>query len=286
MKIGEFLKENFISVGDNVKFLLEKLDLSNDDLLRIIESRIGEPAKMSKSKANTVDPEETIQRYGADTVRLYILFAGPVEKDFEWTEEGLRGAYRFLNRLWELFHKNLDLIKDVRVSKEELSKVQGKAREVRRKTHQTLQKYLKDMEEFSFNTAIAAIMQLVGELSDLKEEEKNPMVLREAFEIVLFMLYPITPHVCEELWQKLGNEKPMVFYPFPEVDPEALRTEAIEIPVQVNGKVRSHITVHPEASQEEVLDVALKDPKISSYVQGKPIKKVFYVKGKLLSLVI
>jgi len=287
MTIGEFLKENKLSVGDNFKFLLEKLGVYQEEFVKKVESAVGESAKMSKSKANTVDPEDMVNSYGADTVRLYILFAGPVEKDFEWTEEGLQGAHRFLKRLWSFFHENLEKLKDLQYTREELSKVKGKAKDVRKKAHQTLKKYLQDMEELSFNTAIAGIMELLNTLQDFKPEtQADYKVLKEALELMLFMLYPITPHICEELWNELGNQKPMVFYTFPQPDPEALKEEEVEVAVQVNGKLKAVIKVPIDAQEDTVKSIALAQEKVAKALENKKLQKVIYVKNKLINLVV
>jgi leucyl-tRNA synthetase len=287
MTIGEFLKENKLSVGDNFKFLLEKLGVYQEEFVKKVESAVGETAKMSKSKANTVDPEDMVNSYGADTVRLYILFAGPVEKDFEWTEEGLQGAHRFLKRLWSFFHENLERLRDLQYTKEELSKVEGKAKDVRKKAHQTLKKYLQDMEELSFNTAIAGIMELLNTLQDFKPEtQADYKVLKEALELTLFMLYPITPHICEELWNELGNQRLMVFYTFPQPDPEALKEEEVEIAVQVNGKLKAVIKVPIDAQEDTVKSIALAQEKVAKALENKKLQKVIYVKNKLINLVV
>ncbi len=287
MKVYEFLKENTISVGDNFVLLLEKLNLKEERYIRRIEQEIGEPAKMSKSKGNTVDPEEAIKKYGADTIRLYILFAGPVEKDFEWTEEGVQGAYRFLRRLWSLFHQHLQGMKEAQYDRKEFATLSGNLKEIRYKTHHTLKKYLSSIEDLSFNTAIAGIMELLNTIQDFQpSNDMDYKVLREAFECILFMLYPITPHICEELWQYLGYNKSMVFYPFPEPDEKALTLEEVEIPVQVNGKLRAVIRVPVDAEETLVKELALKDPRVSQWLNGKELKKVIYVKNKLLNLVV
>ncbi|MFZ8785205.1 class I tRNA ligase family protein [Thermocrinis sp.] len=287
MTIGEFLKENKLSVGDNFKFLLEKLGIYQEEFVKKVESAVGETAKMSKSKANTVDPEDMVNSYGADTVRLYVLFAGPVEKDFEWTEEGLQGAHRFLKRLWGLFHENLERLRDLQYTREELSRVEGVAREVRKKAHQTLKKYLQDMEELSFNTAIAGIMELLNTLQDFKPEtQTDHKVLKEALELILFMLYPITPHICEELWNRLGNQRLMVFYTFPQPDPEALKEEEVEIAVQVNGKLKAVVKVPIDAQEDAVKSIVLAQEKVAKALENKKLQKVVYVKNKLINLVV
>ncbi len=287
MKVKEFLKENAISIGDNFVLLLEKLNLQDERYTKKIEQEIGEPAKMSKSKGNTVDPEEAIKKYGADTVRLYMLFAGPVEKDFEWTEEGVQGAYRFLRRLWNLFYQHIQGMKDATYNREEFANLSGNLKEIRHKTHQTLKKYLSSMKDLSFNTAIASIMELLNMFQDFQTSDNlDYKVLRESLEAILFMLYPITPHICEELWQSLGYDRLMVFYPFPEPDEKALALEELEIPVQVNGKLRAIIRVPVDAEESMVKELALKDPRVSQWLNGKELKKVIYVKNKLLNLVV
>ncbi|HAV40189.1 MAG: class I tRNA ligase family protein [Aquificota bacterium] len=287
MKVKEFLKENNLSIGDNFYLLLNKLGLEKEEYIRALETRIGESAKMSKSKGNTVDPEEAINRYGADTIRLYILFAGPVEKDFEWTEEGVQGAFRFLKRLWNFFHNHLDKIKDISYTREDFLDLSGKPKEIRHKTHQTLKKYLASMEDLSFNTAIAGIMELLNSLQDFEVSSTTDCkVLKESIEIILFMLYPITPHLCEELWQRLGYERLMPYYPFPMPDEKALALEEIDLPVQVNGKLRAVIRVPVDAEESIVKEIALRDQRVSQWINGKELKKVIYIKNKLLNLVV
>ena len=288
MKIKDFLKEHKISVGDNAIFLLEKLGLKDEKLIKFLEREIGESAKMSKSKANVVDPEEAVERYGADTVRLYILFAAPPEQDFEWTDEGIQGAYRFLQRFWNFVNKHLDKIRDLSYTREELRKLQGKAKEVRREIHQTIKEYRRDFEErYQFNTAIAKIMKLLNTLQDFEpKSETDYKVLREGIETITLLLSPITPHIAEEVWEMLGNEGFVVTQPLPEPDEEALKLEEIEIPVQVNGKVRARIKIPADAGEEEVKEIALRDEKVKKYTEGKEIKKVIYVKGRLVNIVV
>ena len=287
MRIKDFLKENSLSVGDNISFLLEKLGIKGD-LLNKIENRIGESAKMSKSKANTVDPEKAIEEYGADTVRLYILFTAPPENDFEWSEEGIRGAYRFLNRLWDFVIKNAEILKELDYKREEFIGIKDKAREVRRKVHSCLQRYLQDIEkDYQFNTAIASAMELFNELSDFKpEDEKDLKVLKEGIEILLLMLAPITPHICEELWSRLGKRNLIVKEELPEVDLHALEREEFEIAVQINGKVRGRIKVREGDDESSVIDKISRDDRLKKYIDGKEIKKIVYIKNKLVNLVV
>ncbi len=288
MKIKDFLKENKLSVGDNVSFLLEKLPVNKEKLLKKLESTIGESAKMSKSKANTVDPEEAIEKYGADTVRLYILFAAPPEQDFEWTEEGIQGAYRFLNRLWNFVTEREELLRSVQYSTDELRKAKNKARELRRTVHEILNGYLRDVEqEFQFNTAIAKAMKLLNELSSYKvSEEIDIKVLKEATEILLLMLSPITPHICSELWERIGNRSLLLNQPMREPDPQALEREEVEIPVQVNGKLRARLRIPYDAEEDTVKSMVLQDERVRKYVDGKELKKFIYIKNKLVNIVL
>ncbi|WP_457600654.1 class I tRNA ligase family protein [Hydrogenivirga sp.] len=288
MKIGDFLKENQLSVGDNVIFLLEKLGIDRDRVLKRLESDIGETAKMSKSKANVVDPEEAVERYGADTVRLYILFAAPPEQDFEWTDEGIQGAYRFLNRLWNFVTEREEWLKETGYAREELRGVKGKAKELRRVIHQTIKEYLTDMEKrFQFNTAIAKIMKLLNELSDYEPEgEEGRKVVKEGTEVLLLLLSPIAPHISEELWHRLGHETLIALEPIPEPDEEALKVEKVEIPVQINGKLRAKVRIPYDADEETAREIALRDDKVKGYLNGKQVKKFVYVKNRLINIVL
>ncbi len=286
--IKEFLQENKLSVGDNVIFLFKALGLEGKVDLKALEKDFGEVAKMSKSKANVVDPESVIEKYGADTVRLYTLFAAPPERDFEWIESGIEGAYRFLNRLWDFVIGNLEGIKDIfyeGIDKEKLSK-EGK--EIRRKTHETIKKFAQEMEKnYQFNTAIASVMELLNALEKFNPQtEEDKKVLKEAVEVMLKLLYPITPHICEELWARLGKETRLYTEPYPTYDEEALKREEVEIPVQVNGKVRGKIVIPFGASQEEAFEIAKGNENIAKYIEGKEIRKIIYIPNKLLNIVV
>jgi len=287
MKIGEFLKENKISIGDNVHLILEKLGIENGDLLKTLESTLGETAKMSKSKGNIVDPEEAVRRWGADTVRLYILFAGPPDQDFEWTDEGIQGAYRFLNRLWNFVTEREDRLRGAKPDSEQLRKVGGKGRDLRREVHTCLRDYLRDMEDrFQLNTAVAQTMKLLNALSDFEpESDEDWLVLGEGVRILLLMLSPFTPHITEDLWQRIGGEGLIAEAGLPEVDEEALKKDRVEIPVQINGKVRSKVEVPVGADEEEVRSVALSDERVRKYTDGKKIKRFIYIKNRLINIV-
>jgi leucyl-tRNA synthetase len=286
--IKELLQEEKLSVGDNVIFLLRALGLEEKVDLKKLEEDFGEVAKMSKSKANVVDPETVIERYGADTVRLYTLFAAPPERDFEWIESGIEGAYRFLNRLWDFVLKQTERVKKFELEGLQPQKLSKRGKEVRRKVHETIKKFASEMEKnYQFNTAIASVMELLNALESFKSENgEDEKVLGEAAEVILKLLYPITPHICEELWSRLGKKSRLYEESYPTYDEEALKREEVQMPVQINGKVRARIVVPFGASQEEVLNAALKEAAVKKYVEGKEIRKVIYVPNKLLNIVV
>ncbi len=288
MKIRDFLKENKLSIGDNMLLLLEKLGVDDKELIKKLEAELGESAKMSKSKGNVVDPEEAIERYGADTVRLYILFAAPPEQDFEWTEEGIQGAYRFLSRLWNFVVEREKELRETKYTEDELRTAQGRARELRRLVHQTIQDYQTDMEKrFQLNTAIAKLMKLLNELGSFEvRSDQDRKVLKEAVEVLLLLLSPMAPHICEELWHRIGKETLIVRENFPKVDREALRVEELEIPVQINGKLRARVRIPYGADEETVKGIVLQDEKVKGYLNGKEVKKFIYVKNKLVNIVV
>ena len=262
-------------------FLLRKHQL--EDIVEDLESKYGEVSKMSKSKLNVVDPDEMIEKYGADATRLYVLFAAPPESEFEWKTEGIEGAYRFLRRVFQFVAENRELFDQ---------EIEGKpskgGKELRRKVHQTLKKVTDELQErFKFNTAIAAIMELFNEISKFKAEidgDKN--VFKEAIEKLIVMLSPFTPHVAEEMWEITGHTTLLAEEKWPEVDESALKVEEVEIPVQVNGKVRGKITIPTDADEETVRELALSNEKIKKYTEGKNIIKFIYVKGRLVNIVV
>ena len=286
--VGSLMRKHHITIGDNAVLLLgvdeiRKFIDNLDELLSELEKKYGEVSKMSKSKLNVVDPDEMIEKYGADATRLYVLFAAPPESEFEWKTEGIEGAYRFLRRVFQFVAENRELF-DQEIEGEP-SKV---GKELRRKVHQTLKKVTDELQErFKFNTAIAAIMELFNEISKFKAEidgDKN--VLKEAIEKLIVMLSPFTPHVAEEMWEITGHTTLLAEEKWPEVDESALKVEEVEIPVQVNGKVRGKITIPADADEETVRELALSNEKIKKYTEGKNIIKFIYVKGRLVNIVV
>ena len=287
MRIGEFLRENKLSIGDNLSLLLQVLGINNDELVKNLETNIGETAKMSKSKGNVVDPEEAVARWGADTVRLYILFAAPPEQDFEWTEEGIQGAYRFLNRLWSFVTEREDTLKSGFSAPFKSGKPGRKAKELRRVIHFCLRDYLRDIEERGqLNTAIAHAMKLLNALLDFHPTSvEDRAILREGTEVLLKMLFPFTPHICEELWQRIGGKGFLTSSTMPSVDEEALIADSFKIPVQVNGKLRTRVIIPAGASEEDVREIVLSDPIVIKHMGGRSVKRFIYVKDKLVNVV-
>jgi leucyl-tRNA synthetase len=246
--------------------------------------------KMSKSKGNVVDPDDMIQAYGADTVRLFCLFASPPEKDLDWSDQGVEGSFRFLSRMWRLVSENLDALKsaDPYRSGSPLSKDLA---QLRRKTHQTIKKVTEDIRErFHFNTAIAAIMELVNLLHQVLDgRTADPMlwpVVREAVEAAIVISSPMVPHISEELWRILGHQELLLNTGWPEWDDQALKAEEMLIVVQINGKLRSKITAPADATDEELEDLSLKDSRIRDFIQGKQVRKVIVVPKKLINIVV
>lgn len=238
-------------------------------------------AKMSKSKGNVVSPDELIERYGADTVRLYTLFIGPPEKDAEWSDRGAEGAYRFLKRLYRLAC-------DVMESKEVASAKGQMDKELTRMTHATIKKVTSDMErDFHFNTAISSVMELVNKIYLVKGEKKDiSKSIKEAVKTTIILLSPFVPHICEELWRKLGEKKSIFRAKWPSFDSEALKTEEVTIVVQVNGKVRSRFTAPLNATEKELKDIVLNDSSIKKWIGSSPLKKFIAIPNKLVNIVI
>jgi leucyl-tRNA synthetase len=244
---------------------------------------------MSKSKGNTVAPDDVIARYGADTLRLYILFAGPPELAMEWSESGIEGPHRFLQQVWRLVDRHAEaLAKDPREAG--FGELPPAARDLRRKVHQTIDKVTRDVEErIQLNTAVAALMELKNEIHRLEAEvagDSGRAALREALETLVLLLNPFTPHVCEEMWMRLGHEGGLVHASWPVFDAEAAREDAVELAVQVNGKVRGRVVVPQGASEEHIRAQALAEPRVAEHVLGKQMVRFVVVPGRLVSVVV
>jgi leucyl-tRNA synthetase len=250
---------------------------------------IKDGAKMSKSKGNVVDPHDLIGKYGADTVRLFSLFAAPPERDLEWSDQGVEGASRFLNKVYRLVLSKMDQMASV--SNQVPEDLDEKSRSLHRKTHQTIRKVTRDMEnEFHFNTAISAVMELVNLMSSLiSDESENDIslpVIKEAVETTLLLLYPMTPHFCSELWEMTGQDKQLEDHSWPSFDSESAKEEEITVVLQVNGKVRSRLIVAPDIDDDELKEMTLQDNKVQKFVADKPIRKVIVVPKKLVNVVV
>ncbi|MFO7305956.1 MAG: leucine--tRNA ligase [Gammaproteobacteria bacterium] len=246
---------------------------------------------MSKSKNNGVDPQELVSKYGADSVRLFMMFKAPPEDTLEWSDEGVEGAARFMRRLWRIVYEHVQQRERQAgaVPSLEPSKLTEAQRAVRRAAHSTLVKVTDDIgRRRVFNTAIAAVMELLNTLSKFDDDSPQGQAIRhEALELVVQMLSPIVPHACQALWEALGHEgDALIDRPWPKPDPAALVQEEIEIVVQVNGKLRGRVTVPAQATEDEVRSAALAAPNVQKWTEGKPIRKVIVVKGRLVNIVI
>ncbi len=237
-------------------------------------------AKMSKSKGNTVDPQEMIEEYGADTVRLFMMFAAPPEQSLEWNDSGVEGAFRFLKRLWRLVAEHVEAGNTGTLDPASLDDA-GKA--LRRKTHETIQKVSDDFHRrHTFNTAIAAVMELINEVSKF---DGDAAVKHEALEAAVLVLAPITPHASHALWQALGHDEAVLNAAWPQVDESALVKDSLELVVQVNGKVRAKLEVPANADKDTVENLAKAEPNVQKFTDGKTIRKVIVVPGKLVNIV-
>jgi leucyl-tRNA synthetase len=246
---------------------------------------------MSKSKRNVIDPQEMVDRYGADTVRMFCLFASPPERDLEWSEQGVEGSHRFLNRVWRLVTENLERLRASAVYDGEGEPAEP-FRSLHRKTHRTIQKVTADIEDrFHFNTAISAVMELMNDVSRILGEGPDPgeegwPVIREALEAAVVLLSPVVPHITEELWSLLGREENLLSVSWPRYRAEALEVETRTVVLQVNGKLRSRIEVAADAGREELEKAALADERVRKFVGDRVVKKVIVVPGKLVNVVV
>ncbi|MGA3326295.1 MAG: leucine--tRNA ligase [Terriglobia bacterium] len=254
---------------------------------------IKDGAKMSKSKGNVVDPTQMFAKYGADTTRLYMLFAAPPEKDLEWSDAGIEGAFRFLGRVYRLVAKHAVKLQNVRagiLTAEEKASLTPEERRLLRKAHQTLRHVTEDMEErWHFNTDIANTMELVNELTELDAAVEGgkirATVLKTALDFLAAILSLFTPHVADELWEGLGHSEPLLKVPWPAFDAELAAEDEIEYPVQVNGKLRARIHVAASAGEEEIRTKALADEKVIQHLASLQVKKIIVVPQKLVSIV-
>ncbi len=231
----------------------------------------AEVEKMSKSKVNTVNPDHIVERYGADTFRMYEMFLGPVEMSKPWDTKGIEGVHRFLKKLWRLF---FDETKGKLVTEEKATPQELKV------LHRTIKKIEEDTERFSFNTCVSAFMVCVNELTDLKCNK------REVLEPLLILLTPYAPHISEELWKQLGNTTSVLDAAYPKFESSHLVESTKEYPVSINGKLRTTMVLDLAATQEQVQEVVLGNEVVQKWMEGKPLKKLIFVKGKMINVVI
>jgi leucyl-tRNA synthetase len=243
-------------------------------------------AKMSKSKGNTVDPQGLIKQYGADTVRMFVMFAAPPEQSLEWSDSGVEGAYRFLKRLWRQVFLHVENAQTIPVlNKADLT---DKQKSIRRQLHLVLKKANDDYgRRYTFNTVIASNMELINTLSKYSDNSANGQAIKqEVLETILLMLSPIIPHVCKQLWHNLGHENDIVIAPWPKVDESALEQDSIKMMLQVNGKLRGEIVVSVSTNKEEIEKIALADENVMRFVEDKAIKKIIVVPKRLVNIVV
>ena len=240
---------------------------------------------MSKSKGNTVDPQQLIDQYGADTVRLFMMFAAPPEQSLEWSDSGVEGASRFLNRLWKAVAEHVAAGTAPVLDTTALDDAQ---KPLRCKFHETVKKVSDDIgRRYTFNTAIAANMELLNELAKFKDSsDTGRALMQEALEAAVLMLSPIVPHICHALWQALGCSHNVVDCAWPQVDEAALVRDSIELVVQVNGKMRGKIQMAADADDDNIRNAALTESNVLRFIEGKAVRKVIIVPGRLVNLVV
>lgn len=249
-------------------------------------------SKMSKSKNNGVDPQALIEQYGADTLRMFSMFAAPPDQSMEWSDAGVEGANRFIRRLWRLVYSHVSSRPAVKLDKEDISSDQ---QAIRHKVFTTLQKVSDDMSRrYTFNTAIAANMELINELSKFHENSPNAQAIRhEALQLIVLMLSPIIPHVCQALWEQLGaldseneySSTPVMDVPWPEVDESALEQASVQMMIQINGKLRGKVDVALHAEEDHIKELALENENAKRFLEDKTVRKVIVVKGRLINIV-
>ena len=292
---GMVLAESFYKISGGRKNWLSpnEVTITRDSRGRAIgavETATKEPvnlagmAKMSKSKNNGVDPQATIERYGADTVRLFTMFAAPPEQTLEWNDEGVAGASRFLKKLWRVVNEHIRLDQNIPLNPDKLSK---RHKELRRKTHLTINKVDDDYNRRNtFNTAIAAVMELLNEISRHTENDNQSVaVRREALTISVLLLSPIAPHITHSLWQLLGHNGAVANATWPSADASVLERDSMQLVVQVNGKVRGKIELCVDADKSQIEKLALQDENARRFFEGLDIKKLIVVPGKLVNIV-
>jgi len=278
--------------GENSEKIIDWVVLKHDELEKYpADQVVWRWARMSKSKGNVVTPDDMTERYGADSLRVYEMFVAPFEDDVHWSEEGIQGSHRFVTRVWRWLQAALPLYRrdwrqclPVAAAPEE--------RHVRRKLHQTVQKVGAQIATFQFNTAVAAIMELLNEIfayAPLDREtlaaDRAPAVVSELAETLTLLMAPLAPHLAEEVWQQLGNDDSVYRAPWPIFDPGVAAAEAVNVMVQINGKIKDKVTVPLDCDEETVKAAALAGEKIRQLLSGRQVVKMIFIKNKMLSIV-
>lgn len=246
-------------------------------------------AAMSKSKGNVVDPDVMLAEFGADALRLFILFAAPPEKEFAWNEKGIEGCFRFLNRIWSLFHEQLDIFDEAISVNEEQTK-EDVTKPLKVKMHQTIKKVSEDIEKrYHLNTAISSIMEFFNlirrETELLRKSKEGKKLLREALEKLILLLSPFAPHICEEINERMGSRDLLVHAQWPSFDPNLAKEETVTIVVQINGRLRDRFEVERDFPEDDIKKKALSLSRIQNLIEGKEIRKIIYVENKLVNIV-
>jgi leucyl-tRNA synthetase len=250
---------------------------------------IKDGAKMSKSKGNVVDPDLLVNRYGTDTVRIFSMFAAPPERDLEWSDQGVEGAQRFLNRIWAFVYNNHDILSSKGSSEgKDISSQSAQESQLLRKAHQTIKKVTSSIErDYHFNTAIAALMELINEILSYRPSgDKDSTVLRFVIRQVLLLLSPFAPHFSEELWREIGESESVFSHTWPGWDESIAKEEEIELVIQVNGKVRAKAMIPAGLDDDTIKEKAFNEPKVQEHIKNKTPRKVIVVKGKLVNIVV
>ena len=295
---GMVVAETFYQIdehGHKRYYNLTQIEVERDSKGKIVAGKllqdgsaviVGAIEKMSKSKNNGVDPQVLIDQYGADTVRLYTMFTSPPDQSLEWNDAGVEGAFRFLKRLWRQVYLHIQSC--LPMTPLDVKGLTNAEKDMRRHCHQALQKVTDDMgRRHTFNTAIAANMELLNALSKFEEGSENANAVRqETLEAIVLMLAPIIPHISQQLWLELGHQDDIVLVAWPQIDESALQQEAIEMVVQVNGKLRGKLSVAATASKSEIEAMVLADENVQRHIEGKPVKKLIVVPQKLVSIVV
>ena len=292
---GMVLAESFYKEVDGRKIWLapNEIIVERDERGRTITAtevktgdavKSGGITKMSKSKNNGVDPQTAINKQGADTVRLFTMFAAPPEQTLEWSDEGVSGAHRFLRKLWKMVHEHLETNISVSLNIDNLNQQQ---QDLRRKTHETINKVNDDFgRRNTFNTAIAAVMELLNDVAKHNSAETQSVAVRhEALTSAVLLLSPIAPHICHALWQALGHSESVADAKWPAVDEKALVRSSITLVLQVNGKVRGKIEVAADISKQDIEKIALADENVQRFIEGSTIRKIIVVPGRLINIV-